>query len=68
MEYTISITYVLKWELKIAPEYKFTKDGICVNTKTGNIIRLVVNGRSKGYCIKGKFRSLNTLRKELIKI
>ena len=68
MDYTISTTYVLKWELKNAPEYKFTKDGICINTKTGNIIKLVVNGRSKGYCIKGKFRSLNTLRKELIKI
>ena len=68
MEYTISTTYVLKWELKNAPEYKFTKDNICINTKTGNIIRLVINGRSKGYCIKGKFRSLNTLRKQLKKI
>ena len=68
MDYIISTTYVLKWELENAPEYKFTKDNICINTKTGNIIRLVINGRSKGYCIKGKFRSLNTLRKQLKKI
>lgn len=65
MKHTISTTYVLKWQLKNNIDYKFTKDNICINTKTSNKIRLVINGRSKGYCIKGKFKSLNTLRKQL---
>lgn len=63
-----SNNYVLKWQLKYHPEYKFTDSGICFNTKTGNRIKKIVNGRSVGFCIKGKFRSINTIRKELVKI
>ena len=67
MNYTISTTYVLKWQLKNAEHYKFN-DSVCINTKTGKIIQQVINGRSKGYCINGKFKSINTLRKDLIQI
>jgi hypothetical protein len=65
MKYIVSTTYVLKWQIKNAEHYKLTKDGICINTQTGKIIKQIINGRSKGYCIKGKFKSINTLRKEL---
>lgn len=68
MNFTISTTYVLKWQLKDNENYKFTDEGICINTKTGNLIKKIINGRSKGYCINGKFRSINTLRKNLEKI
>lgn len=68
MKYSLSNTYVLKWELENNPNYKFTDDGICINIKTGNKIRMILNGRSKGYCINGKFKSLTSLRKELTKI
>ena len=68
LKFTISTIYVLKWELKNSPNYKFTDNGICINTKTGNLIKKILNGRSKGYCINGKFQSVNTLRKKLVKI
>lgn len=65
MKYIVSTTYVLKWQLIFANHYKFTDNGICINTKSGKIIKQIINGRSKGFCIKGKFYSSNTLRKEL---
>ena len=66
--YTISITYSLIWELKTHPEYKWTKCGRCFNVKTGRELKKVSQGGSIGYNIKGKFKSINTLRKELVKI
>lgn len=45
MIYTLSNSYVLKWEYMDNPDYKFTKEGVCVNTKTGREIRKVLNGR-----------------------
>lgn len=68
MDYYKSNKYVLKYQLKESHQYKFTEEGICINTKTGNIIKKVINGRSLGYCINGKFKSVNTLRKQIIKI
>ncbi len=65
MKHTVSNTYVLKWQLSFATEYKFTDSGLCFNTKTGNQIRKILNGRSVGYCIRGKFKALSSLRKEL---
>ena len=64
----ISINYVLKYELSFAPNYKWTEDGKCFNAKTNRQIRKVMCGRSIGYCIAGRFYSLNTLRKQLQKI
>lgn len=68
VKHVISTTYVLEFELKTNSNYKFTKDGICINDKTNRLIKMVLNGRSKGYWINKKFYSLNTLRKDLVKI
>lgn len=68
IKHTISTTYLLEFELKNNSNYKFTKEGICINTKTNRLIRKVLNGSSVGYWIDKKFYSVNTLRKELIKI
>lgn len=68
MDYYKSNKYVLIWQLKEATNYKFTKDGICFNTLTDKQIKKVLVNRSIGYCINGKFKSLNTLRKQLEKI
>lgn len=64
----IIVNYDLKWQLKFAPHYQFTDNGICINTLRGKIVRKVVNGGCKGYCIKGKFISCTKLRKKLVKI
>ena len=64
----ITVNYNLKWQLKSAPNYQFTDNGICINTHRGKIVRKVVVSGTKGYCINGKFRSVLQLRKELIKI
>jgi hypothetical protein len=66
--HSISTTYDLKWRHKEANEYQFDSDGICINTKRGRIVRQVLNGRSKGFCIRGKFVSLTSLRPKLEKI
>lgn len=50
-----------------SPNYKFTQDGKCINTLTGNEIKRIIIGRSIGFCVP-KFRSLNTIRKNLEKI
>jgi len=68
IKFSITTTYLLEYELKNNSNYKFTKNGICINTKTDRIIRKVLNGSSKGYWIDKKFYSVNTLRKELVKI
>lgn len=66
--HTISTNYDLKWQLDFAENYKFTADGVCVNTRRMKVVKRVVCGRSIGYCIKGKFYSLTALRKHLQKI
>jgi len=65
---SISITYTLIYQISFAPEYQFTKDGKCFNTKTGRQIKQVYNSGCIGYSIKGKFRSLKYLRSKLEKI
>lgn len=66
MNYNLVIT--LTHELSDAVEYKWTSNGICVNTKTGNIIQSIEKDRCKGYYIRGKFKSKTLLRKKLQKI
>lgn len=68
MKHTISTTYALKWQLRDAPHYKFTAEGVCINGRTGRTLRKVVNGRCVGYCINGKFTSARSLRTRLEKI
>lgn len=65
---TISNTYNLIWQLNFANEYQFTKCGKCINTKRGKEVKRVLVGYSVGYCIKGKFYTLNKLRNNLEKI
>ena len=65
---TISINYTLVFELKNYPEYKFTKCKKCINSKTSRIIKQVYNNGCIGYNIRGKFKSLHSLRNQLIKI
>lgn len=67
MNYSISKTYVLKWQLSTSPNYKFTQDGRCINTLTGREIKRILVGRSIGFCVP-KFKSLNTIRNNLEKI
>ena len=65
---SISINYVLKYQLDFAENYKWTEKGMCFNSQTNREIKKVVCGRSIGYCIKGRFYALSTLRKHLVKI
>lgn len=65
---SISVNYTLLWQLKNYPEYKFTKCKKCFNSKTGKQIKQVYNSGCIGYNIRGKFKSLSFLRRELIKI
>lgn len=64
----ISINYATKYRLSFAYNYEWTEDGKCFNTKTGRIIKQVLNNRCIGYCIKGRFYSLTHLRTKLEKI
>jgi hypothetical protein len=63
----LSITYEYNYELGFAPEYKWTICGKCVNAKTGRVIKKVYNSRCLGYNIRGRFHSLTSLRKHLVK-
>lgn len=63
----VTTKHLCKWRLKTAPNYVFSKDK-CFNLRTGREIRQVYNNGSIGYNIKGKFRSLVSLRKELERI
>lgn len=63
--YSLSITYTFKYQLKYAPQYKWSTDKRCFNTKTGREIKKVYNNGSIGYNINGKFRTLNYLRPHL---
>lgn len=65
---TISKTYTLKYELNFAPEYQWTECGRCFNVKTGRQLKQSYVSGSIGYSIRGKFKSLTTLRKHLVKI
>jgi len=64
---TISKTYTIKYEVSFAPEYKFLSNNECYNSKTGRILRKVLNSGCIGYIIRGKFVSLTKLRSNLIK-
>lgn len=65
---SISVNYILKFELSFAPQYKWTSCGKCFNVKTGRQIKQVYNNGCIGYSINGKFKSLKKLRTQLVKI
>ncbi len=62
---TVSTTYALKWQHKQYHNYKWSECGKLFNGMTGRQIKKTVCGGSIGYCIKGKFQSVNTLRSQL---
>lgn len=65
---TISINYNYNWKLKNAENYVFSDCGKCFNLKRNKQVKKVLKGYTVGFNINGKFHSLNTLRKELIKV
>jgi hypothetical protein len=65
---TISVNYTLVWKLSFADNYRWTKDGKCFNVLRGTELKQCYNSGSIGYNIRGKFHSLKSLRKNLIKI
>lgn len=65
---SVSIRYALKYQLSFAPEYKWSENKECFNTKTNRKIKKTINSRCVGYHIRGKFYSLNNLREFLEKI
>lgn len=62
---SISINYDLKYRYRKIPYYQWTSCGKLINLKTNRKIKKTVNGRSVGYWIKGKFITLNNLKKDL---
>lgn len=64
----ITKKYNLIWQLSYAPNYQFDKHGNCFNIKTGRQIKQTVIGYTTGYCVCGKFKSINFLRGYLVKI
>ena len=68
MKLTISTTYAVRWQLSNATDYKFTKDGKCINSRTGKLLNMKLKNRCKGYYINGKFQSIASLRPRLEKI
>jgi len=65
---SISISYTLKYQIRFATNYKFTKCEMCFNDKSGRKIKQIYNSGSIGYNIQGKFYSLKKLRASLEKI
>lgn len=63
----VTVSYAIKYELDFAPNYKWLENNQCYNTKTGRFIKQTICGRSIGYVINSKFKSLKTLKKHLRK-
>jgi hypothetical protein len=64
---TFSVTYTVKYELSIAPEYVWNEHNECFNLKTGRKLKQVYKNGMIGYVVRGKFISLKQLRKLLVK-
>lgn len=52
--HTFTVTYTVKYELSINPNYVWTEDSLCFNLKTGRRIKQVYKNGMIGYCIGGK--------------
>jgi len=64
----VSVNYVVIWEVENMTEYKFTKEGICINTQRGKIIKKVSKNGTIGYNFKSKFYSLSKVKMMMQKI
>lgn len=61
----ISISYTLKWQLKFAPEYKWTTCKKLFNARTGREIKKTICGGSVGYWVNRDFFTLKELSKQV---
>lgn len=61
----ITVNYIANYRLDFAPNYVFTKCGLCYNLQTGKLIKQILKGSTIGYVILSKFYSLTVLRKKL---
>ncbi len=66
--HNITKSIVFKWKLDFTDLYKWTTEDELYNVKTMRKIKKTVNGYSVGYWICGKFITLESLRKHLVKI
>lgn len=64
---TVSVNYIVVWEIPNTP-YKFTKDGICINTQRCKILKKVSKNGVIGYNLNSKFYPLKIVRLMLKKI
>jgi hypothetical protein len=63
----VSVNYVVVWEVPNTP-YKFTKEGICINTQRCKILKKVSKNGTIGYNFNSKFYPLKKVRLMLKKI
>lgn len=64
---TVSVNYIVIWEIPNTP-YKFTKDGICINSQRCKILKKVSKNGVIGYNFNSKFYPLSKVRLMLKKI
>jgi hypothetical protein len=63
----VSVNYVVVWQIPNTP-YKFTKEGICINTQRCKILKKVSKNGTIGYNFNSKFYPLKKVRLMLKKI
>lgn len=64
----VSVNYVVVLEIENMPEYKFAKDGICINSKRCKILKKVSKNGTIGYNFRSKFYPLSKVRLMMQKI
>ncbi len=63
----ITSTYNSKWQIKGMPEYQFAKKKL-FNAKRNREVKKVLKGYTVGYNLRGKFYSLNAIKKMVVRI
>ena len=58
----------LVWMVDYANNYQFDRAGNCFNIKTEKQLTRTLIKYTEGYCIQGKFKSLQQIRRHLVKI
>ena len=64
---TYQINIVPKWLVINNPLYMVDTNNKVRNVKTGKVLQMQLKGYTKGYYINGNFKSLQQLRKLLVK-